>query len=184
MLHRHHITRIAVAAAAALVVLGGLAAAPAAYADSYLISPNYLVQKPDITCVTDFDAAGNVTAKEVDLTTATMYSPRSNQAVSYIATVWEWTASGWGKPISLPEQFGNTNGVLPNGYHFTIPASTTSYYRVSVVYRYWWNGQIEKSANLWAGTHLMFFEQDTGHGTAFQYGDSGDWCHMNVNQAV
>ena len=125
-----------------------------------------------------------MTSKEIDLNTGVMYSPRSNQTVSYIATVWEWTAAGWSRPVSLKEQFGNTNGVLPNGYHFNLSPTTTSYFRVSIVFRYWWNGQIEKSANLWAGTHLMYFEQDTGSGFRFQYGASGDWCLMNVNQAI
>jgi hypothetical protein len=179
---RRLITVATVVTAAAVL---GLALSPAARADSIVINNAYQVLNPNVTCETDFDATtGNAIAKSISLGDVTMFSPRYNQTVSYQPILFRWTSSGWTLDYQMQEIFGNTNGVMPNPLKFTLPLGTTSYYRVAIRYRWYWNNTVEQTGYVWAGTHLMEFVIDSGGLFGMSYGDSGDWCHMNVARAV
>jgi hypothetical protein len=181
-----HIRKRLIPVGAALVaaIALGLVTTPAANAyDSIIISGQYQVLNPDITCETDFDASGRATTKSIRIGDVTMFSPRSNQQASYQAILYRWTSTGWVKDWTLPETFGTTAGVMPNPYTITLPLSSDAYYSVVMVYRYYWNGVVEKSGGSNAATHQMYFQQDKGSITTMGFGATGNWCHMNVNSS-
>ena len=173
--------RIAATAVVVSAVAAALALAPTAGAFTY---GTYDVQDPDITCATTFDPnTGAAISKSIQINSFVMTTPRSYQKVSYQAILFRWNGSAWTQDTTMQEIVGDTNNVLPTPLQFNVPVTSDAYYRVAVKYRWYWNGAVEQTQYKWAGTHTMHFAIFSATGYSMWNGDSGDWCHMNVDRA-
>src|SRR5215208_1170521 len=169
--------KIKIAAVVAVAAVG-LGTASVARADgSYDFGQGYTVNNPDVTCQTTFDANGNLAKRQVLVNAPTMFSPISNQRVSYQPILNRWDGSAWVTAAVYPEVFGTTAWKMPGNYGFNVSTTGASYWRVSIKYRWYWNGTVSRFQHIWAGTHQLLFMRDGYQPT---WGNSGNFCYLYV----
>lgn len=167
--------------AVVVAIVVGLATAGVARADgSYNFGQGYMVDNPDVTCQTDFDASGNVAKRNLYVDTPTMFSPISNQRVSYQPILTRWNGSAWVNMVIYPEVFGTTAAQMPGNYGFNVPLTGAFYWRVSIKYRWYWGSTVSRVQHLWAGTHQLFFVRD---GYTPVWSTAGSYCLLNITRA-
>jgi len=163
-------------AVAAVAVVASLAVASPAKADYGF---GYTHTNPSVSCNISKNAYGQVVGRSITITAPVIFSPRSSQQVSYQPYLEHWDGTKWAFDVAAPAIGGLTGSyMLPdsNGFTINLPGK---YYRVAIMYRWFWNGGVEASDLAWAGTHTQFFTQDFGNGvTSMGYGTTGDWCYM------
>jgi hypothetical protein len=168
------------------ILLAGAVLAVAAVASLAVASPakadygfSYSHTDPSVSCNISKNAYGQVVGRTITITAPVIFSPRTNQQVSYQPYLYHWDGAKWVFDVAAPAIGGVTGSyMLPDSNGFTINAAG-KYYRVAIAYRWFWNGGVEASQFTWAGTHTQFITQDLGNSvTSMGYGTTGDWCYM------
>lgn len=173
-------TVIHLVVALTVLVVNGAVAVPSARAESIVFSNSYAVINPMVTCEARFGSTGSLIDRDIYPGTPTMSSPRYDQRTSYEPILWRWSGAQWQKILSYGQVFGSTAWEMPRNFGFNLPVSGDYYWRVSIVYRWYWNGVPERTEHVWAGTHALLFTRD---GYQPVWGQTGSYCLMNTRFA-
>jgi hypothetical protein len=166
-----------VATVVAVAAVASLAVASPAKAET--VWGTYSHSDPSVSCNIAKNAYGQITGRTITVTAPLILSPRGTQQISYQPYLEHWDGTRWVFDLAAPA-IGGLSGsyMLPDSPGFTINV-TGRYYRIAILYKWYWNGGVEASQLSWAGVHTQFITQDFGNNvTSMGYGTTGDWCYM------
>jgi hypothetical protein len=139
-----------------LVLLAVMTAAVTGAGTAHAVYGTYSQTIPTVRCTTHVDAAGRAVVRTIVPNTPGMFAPVEPMKVSWQPMLHRWNGYAWVHDVAGHVLMGlaSVSTVLPHSPGFTINATAGTYYRVSIVYRWYSGSTVVRSTHLWAGQHV------------------------------